>query len=52
MELSANEGFACNKRRGTAHVFSEEALEKFFATNGLSHMIRAHEVAVAGFTVT
>lgn len=51
MELVANDGFAVNTRRGTAHVFSVEALNKFLQVNNLSHIIRAHEVAQAGFSV-
>lgn len=51
LELQANDGFAANTRRGTGHVFSVEALERFLNTNGLSHLIRAHEVAIAGFNV-
>nr|XP_022916250.1 uncharacterized protein LOC111426117 [Onthophagus taurus] len=51
MELMSNDGFATNIRRGTAHVFSVEALERFLNANGLSHLIRAHEVAGAGFNI-
>lgn len=50
LELETNEGFAHNVRRGTAHIFNVKALENFLAINGYSHMIRAHEVATAGFT--
>lgn len=52
MELMTNDGFATNTRRGTAHIFSVEALEKFLNVNGFSHIIRAHEVAQAGFSVS
>ena len=40
-----------NFRRGTGHMFSPEALDDFLARNGLSHVIRAHEVKEAGFQV-
>ncbi|VEN58788.1 unnamed protein product [Callosobruchus maculatus] len=49
MELLANEGFAVNVRRGTAHIFSVDALERFLKANQLTHIVRAHEVAQAGF---
>lgn len=51
MELVANEGFALNTRRGTGHVFTTEALERFLDVNGFSHIVRAHEVAQTGFNV-
>ncbi|XP_069685848.1 protein phosphatase 2A catalytic subunit B-like [Periplaneta americana] len=49
MELIANEGFATNTRRGTAHVWNTEALEHFLMVNNLSHVIRAHEMQQTGF---
>lgn len=51
MELMANEGFALNARRGTGHIFSVEALERFLTINSFSHVVRAHEVAQSGFNV-
>ena len=50
-ELVANEGFAKNTVRGTGHMFSVSALEQFLTVNGLSHVVRAHEVKRAGFQV-
>ncbi|KAK4874556.1 hypothetical protein RN001_013916 [Aquatica leii] len=51
LELQANDGFATNTRRGTGHIFTVEALERFLTTNGYSHIIRAHEVALTGFSL-
>ena len=45
------DGFGLNQRRGTAHVFSEDALNAFLTRNHLSHVVRAHEVQQAGFQV-
>lgn len=50
-ELSLNDGFAVNKRRGTAHMFSAQALDKFLKINKLSFAVRAHEVVDCGFKV-
>ncbi|KAK3587623.1 hypothetical protein CHS0354_032831 [Potamilus streckersoni] len=50
-QLQENNGFTFNTRRGTAHFFSCDALMSFLDRNGLSHVIRAHEVQEAGFQV-
>lgn len=50
-ELSVREGFAQNLKRGTAHVFSVAALNKFLEANEFSHMIRAHELQNSGVSV-
>ncbi|KAF7491171.1 Serine/threonine-protein phosphatase BSL1 [Sarcoptes scabiei] len=43
------DGFLPNRKRGTAFVFNEEAATKFLKHNGLTHIIRAHEVPSSGF---
>ncbi|KAG8255849.1 hypothetical protein J6590_108397 [Homalodisca vitripennis] len=49
--MEANEGFAVNLVRKTGRVFSLDALDTFLKRNGLSHVIRAHEVKTAGFQI-
>lgn len=44
------EGFAMNIKRGAAFFFTEEAVNRFFATNGCTYIVRAHEVPANGFT--
>ena len=51
-ELKGNEGFAFNRRRGTANFFSADALLDFLKRNNLSHVVLAHEVQQVGFQVS
>jgi len=51
LKKDASGGFVSNFRRGTGHMFSPDALDDFLSRNGLSHVIRAHEVKEAGFQV-
>lgn len=51
LKKDSSGGFVSNFRRGTGHMFSPGALDDFLARNGLSHVIRAHEVKEAGFQV-
>lgn len=48
---NTNALFTHNTRRGTGHLFSNQALSKFLATNKLSYVVRAHEVQQVGFKV-
>ncbi|XP_025091130.1 uncharacterized protein LOC112562232 isoform X2 [Pomacea canaliculata] len=50
-DMREHHGFTFNTRRGTAHFFSCNALFSFLERNGLSHVIRAHEVQEVGFQV-
>ncbi|XP_076452575.1 uncharacterized protein LOC143288159 [Babylonia areolata] len=50
-DMKEHHGFTFNSRRGTAHFFSCNALFAFLERNGLSHVIRAHEVQEVGFQV-
>lgn len=43
------DGFAKNRRRGTAFFFTDIALNNFFKENNLTYIIRAHEVPRIGF---
>lgn len=38
-----------NIRRSTAYYFTEKALRGFLKANGLSHVIRAHELEMDGY---
>lgn len=49
LEPSKQNGFVKNIKRGTAFYFNEVAVDNFFKGNGLTHVIRAHEVPVNGF---
>ena len=42
-------GFTDNLRRSTAYYFTEKALRGFLKANGLSHVIRAHELEMDGY---
>ncbi|KAJ6221643.1 hypothetical protein RDWZM_000188 [Blomia tropicalis] len=44
-------GFVANLKRGTAYYFAEEAVNTFMSVNGLTHIVRAHEVQPSGFNL-
>ncbi|XP_063846075.1 uncharacterized protein LOC135091949 isoform X1 [Scylla paramamosain] len=50
-ELSQNNGFAHNTKRNTACVFNRKAFTNFLQKNGITHVVRAHEVKQSGFEV-
>lgn len=50
-QLSQNHGFAHNAKRNTACVFNRTAFVSFLQKNGLTHVVRAHEVKQSGFEV-
>ena len=43
-------GYAYNTKRGTGYFYADKAVNTFLTTNGLSHVIRAHEPFPRGFT--
>jgi len=47
--LNSLQGFLPNTKRGTAYYFNEEAVNRFLKANGLTHIIRAHEVVAPGY---
>ncbi|KAI1280307.1 Serine/threonine-protein phosphatase PP1 isozyme 3 [Halotydeus destructor] len=42
-------GFVPNDKRGTGFYYTEEAVDNFLQINGLSHIIRGHEVITPGY---
>lgn len=42
-------GFLSNAKRGTAFYYSEAAVDTFLEANGLTHIIRGHEVVQEGY---
>ncbi|KAI1285043.1 Serine/threonine-protein phosphatase PP1 [Halotydeus destructor] len=46
---TANQGFIVNNKRGTAYYYTEEAVERFLAINGYTHIIRGHELVKKGY---
>lgn len=44
-------GFVPNKRRGTGYFFDARATDQFLKANGLTHMVRAHEVPKWGYAM-
>ena len=51
IRLENARGFVSNVKRGTAFYFNEYAADKFLETNGLSHIIRAHEMPFGGYRI-
>ena len=45
------QGYLPNTKRGTAFLFSEEAVKRFLHLNGMSHIIRAHECVPPGYAL-
>lgn len=43
-------GYVKNVKRGTAYLFNEVGATNFLRNNGLTHIIRAHEVPPLGYT--
>lgn len=46
---SSTHGFLSNTKRGTGFFYTEEAVNNFLDINGLTHIIRAHEVMPIGY---
>lgn len=49
IQVAATKGFVRNTKRGTAYFFNEQGLDSFLLKNGLTHLVRAHEVPANGF---
>ncbi|KPM08795.1 Calcineurin-like protein phosphoesterase [Sarcoptes scabiei] len=49
-DAKKSDGFIKNTKRGTAFLFNEIGLNHFLRKNGLTHVIRAHEVPPLGYT--
>jgi hypothetical protein len=50
IRVESARGFLKNNKRGTSFFYGEEAANNFLNSNGLTHIIRAHEVPANGFT--
>lgn len=47
--LEQMKGYLKNEKRGTAYLYTDIAVNNFLGGNGLSHVIRAHEVIPDGY---
>ena len=48
--ISTQKGFMPNIKRGAGFFYSEVAVDRFLKDNGLTHIIRAHEMKKQGFS--